>query len=243
MPYRKLPTTDITRIKALQQAVSMEGYKERGQLVLSYQTIRDAQEMLNKFRRIQRQCQQYRDMYAEMNKQFKDETAVARMYVTHFIQVLLMAIQRGELRSEVKAGYGLDLQRNYVPSLLTNDDIVTWGKKIIDGEEERVRKGGAPIYNPTIAMVKVHYSVFTDHYYNVTNLKQSAEKYRKELVQLRPMVDDLLQDLWNQVEAFYANEPLSVRIYRSKSFGLIYYTRDSEKRQIEAEKKQLHLEF
>lgn len=33
------------------------------------------------------------------------------------------------------------------------------GTEIIDGENERIRNGGSPIYNPTIAKVQVHFEV------------------------------------------------------------------------------------
>ena len=243
MPYRRLPKTDLSRIKALQKAVSMEGYKENGQLVLSYQTIRDAQQLLSKFRSSQRQYQQYYDLYISTGKDYKEEARVARLYVSHFIQVLNMAIQRGELRSDIKTGYGLDPDSYTLPSLTSEADLAEWGKKIIAGEEQRVQQGGVPIYNPNIAKVKVHYSIFADHYFSSSTYKANAEKHRIELVHLRPMVDDLLLDLWNQVEAFYAEYPFSERIEHGTQFGLIYYLRDTEKKQIEAEKLQSRLDF
>lgn len=243
MPYRRLPKTDLSRIKALQKAVSMEGYKENGQLVLSYQTIRDAQQLLSKFRSAQRQYQQYYDLYISTGQEYKKDAGMARLYVSHFIQVLNMTIQRGELRSDIKTGYGLDPNSDKLPPLTTEKDLATWGKKIIEGEEQRIQHGGVPIYNPNIAKVKVHYSIFAERYFSSNNYKQNSEKHRADLVQLRPLVDDLLLDLWNQVEAFYAECPLSVRVERGKQFGLIYYLRDTEKKQIEAEKLQSRLEF
>ena len=243
MPYRRLPKTDLSRIKAIQKAVSMEGYKENGQLVLSYQTIRDAQQLLSKFRSAQRQYQQYHDLFLSANKGYREEERTARMYVSHFIQVLNMTIQRGELRSDIKAGYGLDPSSNSLPPLSTDEDLANWGVKVIEGEEKRIQQGGAPIYNPNIAKVKVHFSIFAERFYSISNYKHNFEKFRNELLQMRPMVDDLLLDLWNQVEAFYAECPLSERIEKGNQFGLIYYLRDTEKKQVEAEKLQSRLEF
>lgn len=243
MPYRRLPKTDLTRIKALQKAISMEGYKENGQLVLSYQTIRDAQQLLSKFRNAQNQYEQYYNQFLKTSKSYREEVRVARMYISHFIQVLDMAIERGELRNEIKEGYGLNPEMAKVPSLKTDADVAEWGKKIIEGEEQRIQHGGIPLYNPNIAKVKVYYSIFADHYYNINGLKQNAERYREALVQMRPLVDDLLLDLWNQVEAFYADMPLSISLEMGAKFGLIYYLRTSEKKQLEAEKLQGFLNF
>ncbi len=243
MPYRRLPKTDLSRIKALQKAVSMEGYKENGQLVLSYQTIRDAQQLLSKFRSAQSQYQQYYSQFLKTDKGYKDEARIARMYVSHFIQVLNMTIQRGELKKDIKEFYGLEPDDFTLPSLKAEPDIVKWGEKIIAGEEKRVSRGGVPIYNPNIAKVKVYWSIFADHYHGVSTLKNNAEKYREELVQMRPIVDDLLLDLWNQVENFYSELPMQQSLEKCAQFGVIYYLRTSEKKQIEAEKLQNFIDF
>ncbi len=227
----------------MQKAVNMEGYKENGQLVLSYQTTRDARLLLNKFRNAQSQYQQYRSQFLKINKGYKEEAHVARMYVSHFIQVLNMAIRRGELRPDIKTGYGLDPDSFALPPLATEAEVEKWGKLVIAGEEKRISRGGVPIYNPNIAKVKVYWSIFADHYYNISRLKANAEKYRQELVQMRPIVDDLLHDLWNQVRAFYADLPLQQSIDKCSRFGLVYYLSANEKKQIEAEKLQNTIDF
>ena len=243
MPRRYLPNSDPSRIKALQKAVNMEGYKENGQLVLSYQTTREARLLLNKFRNTQSQYQQYRNQFIKINKGYKEEAHVARMYVSHFIQVLNMAIRRGELKKDIKEDYGLSPDNYTVPLLKSEASIEKWGKLVIAGEEKRISKGGVPIYNPNIAKVKVHWSIFADHYYNVSRLKANAEKYRRELVKMRPIVDDLLHDLSNQVKNFYADLPLQQSIDKCSQFGLIFYLSSNEKKQIEAEKLQNTIEF
>ena len=243
MPYRRLPNTDLSRIAALQAAIKMEGHKENGELVLSYQTIRDAQQILSKFRNQQRQYQQYYDQFIKMSKTFREEQRMAHMYVSHFIQVLNMTIQRGELRKDIKEGYGLDPESFKVPTLKSDHDVAQWGEKIIQGEEARIAHGGVPIYNPNIAKVKVHFSIFADHYYNINTLRQNTAKHLNELTQMRPMIDDLLLDMWNQIENFYLDLPLGARIQKCAQFGLIYYVRSSEKRKIEAEKMQSSLDF
>lgn len=243
MPYRRLPNTDLTRIAALRKAVNMEGHKENGQLVLSYQTIRDAQQLLSKFSSIQRQYQQYHDQFLKLSKGYREEEHTARMYVSHFIQVLNMTIARGELRADIKKIYELDPDSDKLPTLKHEDDLAKWGETIIRGEETRIAQGGVPIYNPNIAKVKVHYSIFAERYYSVKTLRQNAAKHLEEITNMRPMVDDLLEDIWNQVENFYMDLPLGLRIQKCSQFGLIYYVRQSEKRKIEAEKMQSSLDF
>lgn len=243
MPYRRLPNTDLSRIAALQSAIKMEGHKENGELVLSYQTIRDAQQILTKFKNLQRAYQQYYDQFILLSKSFREEQHMAHMYISHFIQVLNMTILRGELRKDIKEGYGLDTESSKMPTLKSEHDIAEWGEKIIRGEEQRIAHGGVPIYNPNIAKVKVHYSIFADHYYNMNTLRQNIAKYLQELTDMRPLVDDLLQDMWNQIENCYNELPLSAKLEKCQKYGIVYFLRSSEKKQLEAEKMQSRLEF
>ena len=48
------------------------------------------------------------------------------------------------------------------PHLNTENELMSWGRRIIEGEEFRIRKGGSPITNPTIAVVKVRFENFIE---------------------------------------------------------------------------------
>ena len=243
MPYRRLPNTDLSRIKALKQAIDMEGVKFNDQLVLSYRTIQDASMVLNKFQKAQKLYQQNYDNQLKMGKTFRVETLTAKMYISHFIQVMNMAIQRGEIRKDVKTSYGLDPNNNNVPDLSTEQNILEWGDKIIRGEESRTMKGGIPIYNPTIAKVKVHYNIFADHLFNMRVVRDNTAKALDEITKMRPATDDIILDIWNQVEQTYNDLPLDLKYEKCKAFGLIYYFRSSELAKIKAESIQNSLEF
>ena len=52
----------------------------------------------------------------------------ARLYLTHFIRVMNMAIFRGDLPAESRAFYGLATNESTVPSLNTENELISWGK-------------------------------------------------------------------------------------------------------------------
>ena len=60
---------------------------------------------------------------------------------------------------------------------------------------------------------------------------------------MRPMVDDVILDIWNLVEQTYDDLPFSLKIEKCKAFGLIYYFRESEKARLKAEMMQNALDF
>ena len=231
MPYRRLPQTDPSRISALRCAIEMEGYKENGELVLSYQAIQTAQQFLQKFEKTVTLYQQNINQITASSKAYRKEIKNAKLYVSHFVTVMNMAIMRGELRKEIKIPYGLSMDNNLLPNLNTEADLQEWGERIIKAEEIRTGNGGVPIYNPTIAKVKVHWGIFNDHYFGQKLLRESAEKLLKEIVEMRPEADDIILDIWNQVEACYNTLPQEEKLEKCRKFGLIYYYRSNEKAQ------------
>ena len=101
---------------------------------------------------------------------------------------------------------------------------------IIEGEQRRTGQGGIPIYNPTIARVKVHYDIFLDSYERQKNYQALTNRSLDELSSMRERADELILDIWNQVEAKYQDvTPNEDRLDKCRDYGLIYYYRSSEK--------------
>ena len=243
MPYRRLPNTDMARIYALKKAVEMEGFREKGELVLSYQTTQEAQQFLNVFQRAHMKYQQCHDLHTKSSKSYRKELQLARLYVSHFIQVLNMAVMRGELRKEIKVPYGLPLDNYGTPDLTSETAVQEWGERVIKAEEERTLNGGVPIYNPSIGKVKVHWGDFNEHFFSQKLLRDNVTKALDEVTSMRSQADDIILDIWNQVEAFYANYPLAEKMAKCQAFGFIYYYRTSEKARVQAEKIQQSIDF
>lgn len=243
MPYRRLPNTDLARISSLEMATKMEGFRDRGELVLSYRTIQDALQFLNKFKKAQSKYSQYNQQYNRVNKSFRQELAMARMYVSHFAQVLCFAVQRGELKKEILPAYGIPTSASSIPDLSSESAIVKTGEKIIKAEEDRTRSGGVPIYNPTIAKVKVHWNIFQEHLLEHAQLRANVAKSLEEVTLMRPQADALILDIWNQVERFYGDLPQIEKMEKCKKFGVIYYYRTGEKNRQKADERQNKIEF
>ena len=92
-----------------------------------------------------------------------------------------------------------------------------------------MRNGGLPIYNPTIAKVKVHYEIFKEYKSNQKLHQNTTNRNWEELVSLREKGDKIILDIWNQVEAKYKDEKAYSRLMKCKSYGLVYYYRKGEK--------------
>jgi len=229
MPYRRLPNTDQARLRALRSAILQEDKQNYGDQIVSYKTIIEAKTYLSGFEKQLVQYQQMLESQVSANRHYQQIVHNARLYISHFIQVFNLSVIRGDIKKEHKLFYNLDQNIHTVPDLSTEAALLNWGKCIIDGENERLRNGGLPIYNPTIAKVKVHYEIFKEYKSNQKLHQSTTNRNWEDLVSLREKGDAIILDIWNQVEARYKDEKPYSRLIKCQAYGLVYYYRKGEK--------------
>lgn len=229
MPYRRLPNTDAARIKALKTAINKSSETDFNDVVVSMKTLYKAKSAVGKFERMYKTHQQTFETQIKANKSFQKQIKNARMYISHFVQVLYLAIIRNEIKSDNLTLYGLENSEMLLPDISTNEMLLEWGQKIISGEEQRISEGGVPIYNPTIAKVKVMYSIFKDGYNTQQVHQKATNRTQGEVVSFRAEVDEIILNLWNQVEEANIDLPPKQKIDENKEYGIIYYYRKGEK--------------
>ncbi len=229
MPYRRLPNTDIARIRALKQAIEKTSNTDFQELAVSLAVIERARNAVSKFEKLRNQYQQTLDIQVTANKTFQKKAKSARMYISHFIQVLYMSVMRAEIKQDSLEMYGLQDMDFIVPDLSSNEQILEWGSKIINGENTRISKGGVPISNPRVTKVNVMYSIFKESYLAQQNHKNSTDKTLNEISEYRKEVDEIILQIWNEVEDYNSMHPLIQRLEYNKEYGVVYYYRKGEK--------------
>ncbi len=230
MPYRRLPNTDQARIRALKAAVVKGEESDTYDLPFSLNTWTEARNFLPRFEAAQMYYTECYDRQAKAGHKHQANVKTARLYVSHFIQVLNLAVIRAEIKAAHKEYYGLPPKDNNVPDLSTEASIARWGQKIIEGESRRTTQGGIPIYNPTIAKVRVHYDIFMESYEKQKNLQALTSRSLDAIASMREKADSLILDIWNQVEKHFEDvTPNEKRIGICQEYGLIYYYRTNEK--------------
>lgn len=230
MPYRRLPNTDQARLRALKAVVVKSDMCNMYDLAVSLKTLSAVRSFLRKFEAAQAYYAECYERQALAGRKHQGHVKNARLFISHFIQVLNLAVIRAEVRRAHKAYYGLDQQNHSLPDLATEASLAEWGGRIIQGEEKRLSQGGIPIYNPTIAKVKVHYDIFMESYEKQKNLQVLTAKSLDELASMREEADRLILDCWNQIERKYESvTPNARRLDLCRDYGVIYYYRTSEK--------------
>ena len=132
MPYRRLPNTDNARIKALKKAVNKCSNTDFNDVVVSMITLHKAKSAVGKFEKMCKLYQQTFETQIKANKSFQKQIKNARMYLSHFIQVLYLSIIRNEIKQNNLSLYALNDSNMLIPDLSTNEMLLEWGEKIID---------------------------------------------------------------------------------------------------------------
>jgi len=228
MPYRRLPNTDAARIRAMKIALEKGKALPPHKMAFSSKTLGLLQKFLPKFEQgilLQRQSLATQN---RKSKSYNDVERKARIYLTHFVRVMNMAIFRGDLSAETRAYFGLATNEATVPSLNTENELLSWGRRIIEGEEFRIKKGGSPITNPTIAVVKVRFGQFVDGLNYYKTLNQKTLDYAQKNSELRKEADEIILSVWNEVESYFSKLAEPEKRKDCESYGLVYFFRKGE---------------
>ena len=228
MPYRRLPNTDSARLKSVKSAYEKGKDLPPFKLAFSPNSFRKIQATLPQFENAISEHKNSLNLQAEKNKEYQKRLKKVRLYISHFIQVVNMAISRGDLVPETRNYFGLEEDEKKVPSLSTEEDVIKWGKQLINGEQQRRNKGLNPVTNPTIAVLKVHFDKFMEYHNYQKSLKARSQRAQDELHVRRSAVDAIIQHIWNEVEHTYSDLPEEMRREKATEYGLIYVFRKNE---------------
>jgi len=228
MPYRRLPNTDSARLKSLKAAYNKGKELPPFKLAFSANSFRQMQKVLPLYENAIYEHKNSLNIQAEKNKEFQKRLKKVRLYISHFIQVVNMAIVRGDMLPETRSYFGMDEEEKKLPTLTSEEDVIQWGKKLIEGEQKRRNKGMNPVTNPTIAVLKVHFDKFMEYHNYQLSLKQRSQRAQNQLNEKRAQVDDVIQQLWNEVESSFGDLPEEMRREKAIDYGLVYVFRKNE---------------
>jgi hypothetical protein len=241
MPYRRLPTTDKARMRALESALQKVAFKN-GKVAIGPKTIEELQTVKSKFENLLTHYEMNIQIQADKNHVCKAAMEKARMYVDHFIQVLYLTSERGEINGGIKY-YGLEEFNGKVPPLNTEEEILFWGQKVIDGEQQRIRNGSSAIYNPSIALVKIKLEEFKDTAIFQQNLKRNTTRTYNAMQELRKQTNDFISQLWNEIEEGIPTDVPKHKRQVAQEYGIVYIFRRKEKKTLTSKELQCDLLF
>lgn len=148
-----------------------------------------------------------------------------------------LMIQRNELPEETREFYDIQKSNKSIPLLNTDQELLDWGKKLIDGDQNRQRAGGKMITNPTAAVVRVHYEQFKHAFFYQKDLQKINNNSLQKIATFRTESDDIILTIWNQIESHFAEESNEdTRREKCSEYGIAYVFRPSERKKIHTDK-------
>ena len=227
MPYRRLPNTDQARLRALQTAIMLGQKKDPEELAFSAKSLNRLRAFYTNFETTLIHHKLAKTQQEKSSNTYLATVRKARLYLSHFIQVLNFAIQRGDMKPAVREFYGFNDKKS--PSLIMDSEVLEWGKKIIEGEHKRVNHGGNPLYNPSIAIVKVKFDQFLDAYHFQKTLQSNTARWTGKVADLRKEADEIILDIWNEVEEHFSDLQDDHKREKAMEYGLTYVYRPMER--------------
>jgi hypothetical protein len=229
MPYRRLPTTDVARLTALHAAARMAEITDPDQLAYSVIHLHPLRNIVAKLEGAKHLQNQARTNRIALNREYQPKLSKTRLYVSHFIQVLNLAIHREEIPETAREFYGLAENGTRVPEMKTDREVLEWGKNIIEGEARRIKTGGIPVMMPNISRVRVWYDQFRDGYYAQVTAVKSTRRADEQIAEVRREVDSLLAKVWDEIESRFRNLPEEEMRDKCREYGIVYVKRTGEK--------------
>lgn len=227
MPYRRLPNTDAARLKALEAALNKSSTVSPNDLAISQKNVQRIKYFLPVFRQSLIFHKETLNQQVTKNSTYTTLYKKTKLYISHFIQVLNLAIIREEIPHAALNYYRLPTDGK-VPPLQTEQDIIKWGKLLIDGEAKRTAEGGLAMANPRIAMVKVKYEQFIDAQKNQKFLQSATSRASDKTANIRPEADELIVTVWNEVEKHFDHLSPEEKRRIAREYGVVYAVRKNE---------------
>ncbi len=138
MPYRRLPNTDLARVRALKAALSISMRKPRHELAFSYLLLQKIDVFMPKYELAIRNYRQALAQQSQRSKDYNQKLRKAKLYVSHFIQVLNFAIIRGEIKPEAREFYGIKKTSKSTPSLMQDANEAFNNQRILRQNTQRL---------------------------------------------------------------------------------------------------------
>lgn len=222
MPSRKLPRTDDQRTHALVTCNNKAGSTAAAQWLITNAQYNQLQAILSPWRNA-------RILVTDALADQVGATALANSThialvknISHFIQVMNLAIDRGVLQPSARAYYDLPVSHPEVPVMNTAAEAQDWAEKITTGEANRIADGGTALAWPSAAQVEAA-RVAAVNAENAQSTKKDAYDAAQALVAAqRPAVDALIKDLWDTIEFNLRAESQASLRRRAREWGVAY---------------------
>jgi hypothetical protein len=154
------------------------------------------------------------------------------LFVSHFHQVLDLAILRGIFKPGVRSFYGRDVSATTLPDLSTYKAVEEAAQKVIAGDQLREEASDLPwipMAMPSVAEVQAVLAQYQTARDESQQAQRTTDREREDLSALYDEAYALAVDICDTVEFFYRKDPdASSRRAKCVRWGVVYVYGPSE---------------
>jgi hypothetical protein len=228
MPFRRLPNSDPKRFRALQLCKSKADVTLPAERPISLDTFNRLTLLFGQLNTARTERGNALAAQGSATGATRAAQLLLRRTIAHFLNALNRGISRGTLTASVRNLYHLPMNSSRLPELRTEPEVLLWGPRLVAGETRRVADGGAPILFPTIAEVESAYENFATKQLAQGTLSEVMADKEKAVASLRPEIDELILDLWDEIEFAFRRRTAAARRKRAREWGVFYDKRPGE---------------
>lgn len=228
MPFRRLPDTDAGRLQALEAAEAKAAIVDPGDLAFSAESKATLDTLLPLLRT------EMQERGVALGAQVSATAALTaqrdrlKMWGSHFLQNLNFGIDRGVFQASDRAFYQIPTSQESLPAMSREADLLMWTQRIIDGEAARTAAGGSAVLCPPVAEVSAERAAYVTLQADQSTKKDALDTEQEDVDALRPQADELILDIWDEVEFTYRKEPSASARDNAREYGVVYVTRPGE---------------
>ncbi|WP_321368417.1 hypothetical protein [uncultured Draconibacterium sp.] len=234
MPYREIPKSTIGRYNVLEKTSEKSSSTPDDQWAISTETQTRLTALYPAFRQEIGERQEQFAKQAEATEVENAQQVVLHRIVSHFFQVFNLGVERGVFAPADRLYYGLNASQSDLPRLVTEQEIVTWARNLIEGEAKRVpprdvETGDAvSMSNPSAAEVEIELNKYVELSNAQSAEKQAFDAENKDVLDMLPEIDELIRDIYDEVEFYYRKETPANRRKLAREWGVVYVSRSGE---------------
>jgi hypothetical protein len=233
MPYKKLPKTILSRKNVLDATTQKASSTAQDEWAISTQTKSKLDAGYPAYRK---EVSERQSEFAKQIALSKDEDIlqeILRKLVSHFWQVFNLAIERGKYIASDRTYYSLDANQHELPDIRSEKELIGWAKNFIEGEANRLaaKKDSAtklPMQNPEISEIEKALKNYLLVHNKQSAQKKKFDKENKDVLAILPKIDELILDIYDEVEFYYRRETASNKRKLASEWGIIYISSPGE---------------
>jgi hypothetical protein len=222
MPTINRPRTDLERLEALEAAKTKADNTAAADLAFSADTLNRLNLFLPDFRNEMQQAGSALSAQNNATVALQAAKYNSRTYTAHFIQVFNLGVARGVYTADQRAHFNLAINSADLPRLITEQEIATWGQRVITGDAARVAAGGAAMSNPTAAEVGTALTAYLAAQGNQSTKKDAYDHEQEDVDALRDDADELIADIWDEVEFTFRKDTPPSKRRKAREYGVRY---------------------